>query len=288
VDPFLFDGKPFFVKRDDLVDPRYSGNKLRKLHALLQSPSSDYDTLISYGGAQSNAMLSISYLARSKGWRFLYYAKKLPAWLKKAPAGNLAGALAQGMELIEVPHESFYDEVEKAKRSCGAKERFIPQGGADMAAKEGVRILADEILAWMAKSGVASCTVATPSGTGTTALFLRRHLPSSVEVVTTPVVGDEETLRNQWKRLEPSRGNLPRILHTTGRHPFAKPRPDYLEIWRRLAEAGIGFDLVYAPKMWLELLAAYETLPKPLLYVHSGGLAGNESQLERYRRMGLA
>ena len=58
MEPFKFEGNLFFVKRDDLIDPRFSGNKARKFHALFSIPSDRYDTLVSYGGAQSNAMLS--------------------------------------------------------------------------------------------------------------------------------------------------------------------------------------------------------------------------------------
>jgi 1-aminocyclopropane-1-carboxylate deaminase/D-cysteine desulfhydrase-like pyridoxal-dependent ACC family enzyme len=47
------------------------------------------------------------------------------------------------------------------------------------------------------------------------------------------------------------------------------------------------FDLLYAPKMWLTLLAYLKHLQGEVLYVHSGGLLGNASMLERYRHKGL-
>lgn len=287
VDLFPFGGRTFFVKRDDLIDPRYSGNKYRKLQTLLFTPKERYHALLSYGGAQSNAMLSMAHLARAKGWRFDYWCKRLPAWLEKAPTGNLKAALDLGMRLHEVPHAGYEAAVWRLRNEVSEKVCFVPQGGADPIAEAGVRVLADEIAAWAETSGYGSVTVATPSGTGTTALYLRRHLPRRFEVVTTPVVGDAAALRAQWRALEPDEARWPAVLEATGKWPFAKPRREYLKIWRALEKAGILFDLIYAPKMWLELLEAADTLEGPILYIHSGGVSGNASQLENYRFRGL-
>ncbi|HEY9203027.1 MAG TPA: 1-aminocyclopropane-1-carboxylate deaminase, partial [Sulfurimonas sp.] len=66
------DGRRFYVKRDDLIDPFLAGNKYRKLYTLLQTPSQKLKTVISYGGTQSNAMLAIAAMCKSKGWEFIY------------------------------------------------------------------------------------------------------------------------------------------------------------------------------------------------------------------------
>jgi len=287
VDQFFWEGKEWFVKRDELIDLRFSGNKLRKLYPLLQTDPDKYTTLISFGGAQSNAMLSIAYLCDLKGWEFIYYVKKMPKWLKVNPSGNLKLALELGMKIVEIPHLEFYDHINRVRCNISKDTVFVPQGGADKLAKEGVRILAEEILSWKKEKGIDSFCVATPSGTGTTALYLRRYLPKEISVVTTPVVGDSDTLLSQWKSLEPGTLNLPEILEKLPKHPFAKPKKEYFDVWVSLKESGIEFDLVYAPKMWLELIEIYETLKKPLLYVHSGGIIGNISQIEQYRYKGV-
>lgn len=280
-------GLDFFVKRDDLIDPRFSGNKFRKLYSLFKFNSNDYSKVISYGGAQSNAMLSIAYLAAMKGWEFVYYVKKIPKRLESSPSGNLRRALELNMKLRQLPHSIFYESIEKIRRGISEDEIFIPQGGADPVAAEGVKVLADEIKEWMCCNSIESLSVATPSGTGTTALFLAKYLPESVDVVTTPVVGDEETLRLQWQKLHSEGESLPKILASLKKHPFAKPDIRFLEAWRSLKRSGILFDLIYAPKMWLELEVFYEELKKPVLYIHSGGVSGNESQLQKYRFKGI-
>ena len=287
MDQFFWEGKEWFVKRDELIDLRFSGNKLRKLYPLLHYCPDKYTTLISFGGAQSNAMLSIAYMCDLKGWEFIYYVKKMPKWLKANPTGNLKLALELGMKIVEIPHLEFYDHINSIRSNIPKDTVFVPQGGACKLAKEGVRILAEEILSWQREKGIDSFSVATPSGTGTTALYLRLNLPKEISVVTTPVVGDRDTLFSQWKSLEPNENNLPEILDKLPKHPFAQPKKEYLDVWLSLKEAGIEFDLVYAPKMWLELIENIEKLKKPVLYVHSGGVTGNISQIEQYRYKGF-
>ncbi|BDY13778.1 hypothetical protein HCR_20900 [Hydrogenimonas cancrithermarum] len=242
---------------------------------------------MSYGGSQSNAMLSLAYLAKSKGWDFVYYVKKLPDWLAKNPTGNLKLALDLGMKAVEIPHSEFYGRIEDVRSTLSDDTLLVAQGGAEKIAEEGVRLLAKEILSWANRKGIGSCSVATPSGTGTTALYLRRHLPKEIEVLTTPVVGDRDTLLAQWHELEPDEPFLPKILEHWPKHPFAKPKKCYFDAWHSLKRSGVEFDLVYAPKMWLELLSAYENLQKPILYIHSGGVSGNMSQIEHYRYSGI-
>ncbi|BBG66233.1 pyridoxal phosphate-dependent deaminase, putative [Hydrogenimonas sp.] len=287
VEPFRWRGLDFFVKRDELIDPRFSGNKLRKLYSLFKIESGSVEKVVSYGGSQSNAMLSIAYLCAMKGWRFVYYSKKLPSWLQRAPSGNLERSLELGMDLRQLPASNFYESIGRIREELGEKELFVPQGGADPMAGAGVKLLAEEIMEWAEREGYESFSVATPSGTGTTALYLREALPERVEVVTTPVVGDEEILKAQWRKLAPGAASLPKILFTFGKHPFARPHPLFYETWRSLKESGIEFDLIYAPKMWIELQRAYDRLRKPLLYVHSGGVSGNVSQLHQYSFRGI-
>ena len=76
VSQFQFNQRTIYVKRDDLLDPNFSGNKARKLAYFLTHPSADIDTLISYGGNQSNLMYSLSCLAKLKNWQFIYYTNQ--------------------------------------------------------------------------------------------------------------------------------------------------------------------------------------------------------------------
>ena len=61
------------MKRDDLLHPLFSGNKARKFHYFFDKDLSEYKTIISHGSSQSNAMYSLSSLAKIKNKKFKYY-----------------------------------------------------------------------------------------------------------------------------------------------------------------------------------------------------------------------
>ncbi len=54
-----FAGQTFYLKRDDKLHPHFSGNKARKLMALLEGDFPGITTLISYGSAQANSLYSL-------------------------------------------------------------------------------------------------------------------------------------------------------------------------------------------------------------------------------------
>jgi len=284
VEPFLFKGRSFFVKRDDMIDPLLSGNKYRKLFTLIQTSPEEYKTIISYGGTQSNAMLSIAALCQQKGWAFDYYSKPVPDHLKRQVSGNLKAALDLGMSLHEVAHDMYETTLTKLKTSTDESTLVIPQGGADPIAEQGIRKLAEEIKTWHAGHQEA-LNIVTPSGTGTTAYYLALALPNA-KVFTTPSVGDSAYLEKQMLQL----GELPlnlNVLEPKKKYHFGKPYPEFLDIYLALKDAGITFDLIYAPKMWQTLLANMQNIQGTILYVHSGGILGNETMLERYQHKGL-
>jgi len=224
-------------------------------------------------------MVAIAHLAHQKGWKFRYYLKTLPKWLKDTPTGNFAKAIELGMQYEEILHADYDEYIKNLEVSEG--EIIIPQGGAANIAKEGIEKLSQEILKWKKLSGVETFYVATPSGTGTTAFFLAQTLQSTATVLTTPLVSDAIYLKEQWSRLEKKNDYLPKIIETKKKYNFAKPDYDFLKIWQELQNSGLEFDLIYAPKMWLALIEN-QFIDANLLYIHSGGISGNSSQLQRY------
>jgi hypothetical protein len=125
VDVVMVRDRLVYLKRDDqlrLPGSQISGNKARKMLALNDLAKEDFPTcLVSYGGPQSNAMLALAAIVRFQNEkaglgtddpdrkRFVYYAKKLPRFLRNQPNGNLYRALALGMELVEVSAEEYKD-----------------------------------------------------------------------------------------------------------------------------------------------------------------------------------
>ncbi|MFK5938407.1 MAG: pyridoxal-phosphate dependent enzyme [Sulfurimonas sp.] len=269
------EGRDFLVKRDDLIDPYLAGNKYRKLYKLLNTPKSKYRQIISYGGTQSNAMLAIAAMCKEKTWEFVYYTKPISKVIREQTYGNYFHAVNLGMKHREIDIELYRDYIATLSINYDEDSYIIDQGGADTSALDGLEVLAQEIKDQTKDLDIKS--LATPSGTGTTALFLARALPEYI-VYTTPCVGDRKYLMEQMSALAEIPKNLI-ILEAKKKYHFAKLYPEFLEIYKKTKEAGIVFDLLYAPAMWLALL---EQTSQKVLYIHSGGVSGNESMLKRY------
>jgi 1-aminocyclopropane-1-carboxylate deaminase/D-cysteine desulfhydrase-like pyridoxal-dependent ACC family enzyme len=237
-------------------------------------------------------MASIAALCKRKEWNFLYITKKLSETLKQHISGNLKAALNDGMELLEVPHDEYREVVESLYSPAPDKrvlknegDLILAQGGADLGAKEGVGVLAEEIRLWQREHNIEKLTVITPSGTGTTAYFLAAALPD-VTVITTPLIGSKEYLVEQMQYLGRLPDNLT-IIETQKKYRFGKTYKEYLTVYQELLGQGIEMDLLYAPKMLIALSEELENIEGELLYVHSGGVKGNSSMLERYRHKGV-
>ena len=274
ISKIILDGREFFVKRDDLIDPFLAGNKYRKLYTLLKTPKEQFTKNISYGVNQSNQMLAIAAMCKDKGWEFIYYTKPLSNAQKKSTFGNYADAIELGMNHIEISQELYKNFISSLRITLDDKTFLIDQGGAVKEAKIGLEVLAKEIR----EDNLTIKSLATPSGTGTTALFLALALPE-FKIYTTPCVGDATYLKKQMQTLCKLPKNLV-ILESEKKYHFAKPYPEFLDIYKKLLKAGIEFDLLYAPAMFKTLL---EQTTEDILYIHSGGVSGNKSMLQRYK-----
>ncbi len=276
IDTVTFEGHSFYLKRDDLLHPDFSGNKARKFHYFLENDFPDIKKVISYGSSQSNAMYSLSVLAKMRGWKFEYFVDHVAYYLKENPHGNYAGALDNGMKIIE--------NVGVIPRGYLKEVLLIEEGGRQKEAEFGIKLLAEEIIAWQKKNNIKELNIFLPSGTGTTALFLQKHLPLHT-VFTTPCVGDIYYLEKQFLELEKDEKYHPTILTLEKKHHFGKLYKENYKIWLKLQqETGVEFDLLYDPLGWRVLLAHSEVFSKPTLYIHQGGVLGNESMLPRYER----
>ncbi len=272
VEEFVFRDKRYFIKRDDLTHPFFSGNKARKLYYLFDKDLTDYKKIISHGSSQSNAMLSLSHLAKYKNLDFDYYISHVSEFLKQNPHGNYLYSLNNGMKIFE----------KELPTSFNKDELFIPEGGYIKDARVGIEMLADEIEKWC-EENKRVVDIFLPSGTGTTALFLQKYLPN-LTVYTTSCVGGSDYLKKEFFGLCEDSIHHPIILKASKKYHFAKLYPECFEIWQELKLSGIEFDLLYDPIGWITLKENETIFNHEILYIHQGGLLGNESMLPRYER----
>ena len=290
---YIFKGREFLIKRDDLLSPTINGNKAYKFFFLLNA---NLNHMVSYGGNQSNAMLCLSYIAKEKNAKFTYFTPPLSNYLKNNIHGNLKLAKINGA-IIKESKESL-----ETKAKTFAKENnaiFINQGG-NVEQDEGIEKLARQIL----NLGKNNLCVFCASGSGISAFLLQKEL-DSIDVITTPCVGGREFLIKQFEKfssliesrtsfeskfrpLFESPFKTPTIILPKKKYHFAKPNIDLLNIYKEWLNKGIEFDLIYDCVMWKAIEDNLQNLEyENYLFLHSGGLSANESILERYKFLNL-
>lgn len=259
--------------------------------ALMEGDFPLIDTLVGYGSAQANSLYSLSVLCACRGWQLKFYVDHIPDYVKQRPMGNYRAALEMGAEIIDLAqtedragrHPQIYIQDNFSNYpNC----LLLPEGGRSPLAEDGVKKLAQEILDWKVIERLDNLTIALPSGTGTTALYLQKHLyQAGIEVLTCACVGDQAYLTEQCRMLDAD-APLPTMLGGDTKHHFGRlDKKNYL-IWQALQEqTHVEFELLYDPFMWRCLQDWLEQNPaKNLLYIHQGGTMGNETMLPRYER----
>ena len=292
VQPLQFNGHHLLIKRDDLLNTHFSGNKARKFGYFLENEFNGITKVVGYGSVQANSLLSLAALANIKGWQLDFYVQRLPNWIKEKPMGNYAAALKLGANIIEVTElaTNLDDHMRQKAQTFDDNTVFVPEGGRCQLAKHGIKKLADELLAYIAKEQLANPVIMLPSGTGTTALFLQSFLPC--KVLTCACVGGDSYLETQFTELEPDRARWPTIISVDKKYHFGKLYPEFYDIWQQLfAQTKVEFDLLYDPLGWITLINYLELnhqskalQQEDIIYIHQGGLIGNESMLPRYQR----
>ena len=272
IEQITFNKQRYFIKRDDLLDVDFSGNKARKFYYFLKNDFPKIKKIVSSGSAQSNAMYSLSVLCKLKNLEFDYYVDHIASFLKENPSGNYQSALKNKMNIKEEPLPlTFEDDT-----------LYINEGGAVKEASYGIEILANEIKIWAKENKIENLKVFLPSGTGTTALFLQKYLP--FEVISCACVGNEEYLEKQFNQLETK--NHPTIIKTEKKYHFGKLYKEFYEIHNELLhQTNIEFDLLYDSLGWIcfeKYVNNLEDKNFQFLYIHQGGILGNISMLKRY------
>ncbi len=268
-----FNDFEYFVKRDDLLDRDFSGNKARKFYYFLKHDFPNIKKVVSHGSAQSNAMYSLSVLCKLKSWEFEYYVHHIPDFLKNNPNGNYKASLENKMKIYEKEVPKIFDN----------DTLFISEGGAIKEASFGIKGLAEEIIFWAKENNIKDLKVFLPSGTGTTALYLQKYLP--FEVLTCACVGDEKYLKKQFESLED--GTFPTILAKRKKYHFGKLYKEFYTIHNELLEkTNIEFDLLYDSLGWIvfqEYMENNFNKDFKYIYIHQGGLLGNKTMIQRYK-----
>nr|WP_314747629.1 1-aminocyclopropane-1-carboxylate deaminase [uncultured Campylobacter sp.] len=157
---------------------------------------------------------------------------------------------------------------------------FINEGVWQPQAETGFISQARQIERWADAEGKV-VDIFLPSGTGTSAAFLAKHV--KFDVYTCPCVGDADYLKGEIEALTPN--SKARILQPPKKYHFGDLKPELYQIWREVYEqTGIEFELIYDPVGFLTMMANLGAFKNEILYIHQGGALGNISQKLRYER----
>ena len=157
---------------------------------------------------------------------------------------------------------------------------FINEGVWQPQAEAGFISQARQIERW-AEAESKTVDIFLPSGTGTSAAFLAKHV--KFDVYTCPCVGDADYLKSEIEALTPN--SKARILQPPKKYHFGDLKPELYQIWREVCEqTGIEFELIYDPVGFLTIMANLGAFKNEILYIHQGGALGNISQKLRYER----
>jgi len=278
-----------------------SGNKALKLFHFYDNYETKYRhvrRVISRGGNFSNAMYAIYQMCLDHGWQFIYYTDEPSSdyWMTTELHGSTFGKVFLSSRdnnmTVEMRNIERYesDVVLEQKRD---DTLIVERGGASIEAKQGVDLLGEFLTR---EIGSEPTNILLPSGTGTTSLFLSRYLSENqpmTKLWTVPCVGRTCYLYDQMQDTFPDRAWIETNIHCIESKSkfrrFAQPHPQVYHFWKEFKELyDIELDLIYAPKTLLSFVDKLKEQPElaeqKWIYIHTGGEAGNVSQLRRYSK----
>ena len=148
-----FKNRTLYIKRDDLLDKYFSGNKARKFYYFLENDFPDIKKIVSYGSAQANSLYSLSVLSKLKNVKLDYYVNHISSFLKEKPKGNYKASLINGVNIIEKPDCDFQKYIQE--NLLDDETLFIEEGGRIKEAEYGIKLLADEIKLWADENDIS-------------------------------------------------------------------------------------------------------------------------------------
>jgi 1-aminocyclopropane-1-carboxylate deaminase len=260
---FSYHDLDIFIKRDDLIHPFVSGNKLRKLKGWM-AQSEPHQAWVSFGGAYSNHLLALAYAgARSQHETFgLVRGEEITT----NPV--LQHCRLFGMTIIPLSRADYaHRNIEKVAHLLPPHPLIIPEGGKGVPAYDG---FVDMLKEPEMKADYYVCA----AGTGTTAIGIGRGLDSlglHSRVVAVACVKDPHIQKDAPKHVIFD-------FNYTGKG-FGKYGDNERQTAQNVVrEHGFLLDPVYTCKAWngmMSLIAqGFFEKNSRIIFIHSGGLSG--------------
>ena len=262
-----------FLKREDLIHPRISGNKYWKLFYninsyLYQNPANPF--IITFGGAFSNHIAAVAALGKEYQLKTLgiIRGEELQGKWQENPTLKLADQ--NGMDFRFVTREEYRDKdaLTQILENEFPNVLIIPEGGTNEHAVEGIQFMLTE----ETKSFDYLCTAV---GTGGTIAGISKFAEENQKVLGFKVV-DDHSLYNKVSELS-TRNNFELIESHEGK--YGKITDENIRFINDFNQNyGIQLDPIYTGKMMKKLFEMIEENYFPagskILAFHTGGLQG--------------
>ena len=282
------------IKRDDLTDLVFGGDKPRKLeYEVAQALACGADTLVTCGSSQSNHARLTTAAARRVG---MQCAVVLSRDRYQTFQGNLLTVYLMGAQVHLVESSDHWNLEQQALdlcetlRSQGRTPHYIPVSGTTPHSCLGYVRCGLEIAGQITDQGLHLDAIYAPFGTG--GIFTGLLLALREKGITCPLIGIsvnqkreqcDESLERWWAALcrllerDPHRPRLPIEIYDEyiGRE-YGDPTEASLDAIQLMAQTeGILLDPVYSGKMTSGFLAHYAagrwSSGSQVLLLHSGG-----------------
>jgi 1-aminocyclopropane-1-carboxylate deaminase len=270
-------GVRLYVRRYDLMDFYWGGNKIFKLRYFLEAFFKQGATqLLTYGGAYSNHIAATAAMCEALGIPAIGVIRG-DGFDDQNP--TLVFAKARGMHLHFV-NRGDYRSKDTAVFKAVLQNRFgdfynIPEGGSGLLGVQGA--------AEMIKTKDEAYThFVTASGTGTTLSGLARGVNKRQEVIGIPVFKDGGFLGQVVQDQAAGTSGRVNIWSGYGFGGYAKWTSDLLGFLSEThKKAGLPLDPVYTGKAFFGLIdqlsRGYFTRGCKILFIHTGGLQGAQT-----------
>jgi len=270
-----------YLKRDDLIHPKISGNKWRKLkHNIIDAKSRNRSLLISFGGAYSNHIHALAHAGKEFGFKTLGIIRG-----EYDPSNpTLQYAQSCGMQLKFVSRLE-YKQRHNAEYLINLEASYtnsvvIPEGGTNELALLGFNDLINEIP--REKSDYLIC----PCGSGGTSAGLLKNCDDTQIVISIPVLKKAQYLYNEIIQLTGKNTNNLQFFDQYHQGGYGKINPPLLDFIQAFYQQhGILLEPIYSGKM---MMAFYDLLEKghfkrgsSITLMHTGGIQGIDGMKQR-------
>ncbi|GGF73842.1 1-aminocyclopropane-1-carboxylate deaminase/D-cysteine desulfhydrase [Alteromonas lipolytica] len=269
-----------WIKRDDLIHPVISGNKWRKMSALLAHHAATCQHIVSFGGGYSNHLHALGWCCKQLGIAFTAIIR---GHYQANPTPMIADLLHWGAEIryvtkIEYQQRHSQDYLALLTRDY-PQALIIPEGGSQQLALQGIH-------AMLAECQQPFDTIVTPVASGATMAGMVSGVSEQQQVLGIAVLNGVGYLENLVAQFLPEKSDCRwQILHQFHHGGYARKSADLLSLCEEMQQKySIAVEPVYSGKVFFamkELLKqAFFPAGQQIIIVHTGGLQGARNDLQ--------